>query len=114
MKSRLLILGAAMAIACGGDSTQRTVSGSASTTAATHVGSIAAADESHDWVRAAKDYASTRYSSLDQITPDSVKQLGVKVTFATGASAGHEAAPLVVNDTMYIVTPWPNVSTRST
>jgi PQQ-dependent dehydrogenase (methanol/ethanol family) len=32
----------------------------------------------------------------------------VKFTFSTGAVAGHEAAPLVVNNTMYIVTPWPN------
>ena len=31
------------------------------------------------------------------------------MTFSTGATAGHEAAPLVVNDTMFIVTPWPNV-----
>jgi PQQ-dependent dehydrogenase (methanol/ethanol family) len=67
-----------------------------------------APDDSGDWVRAAKDYASTRFSSLDQITVDSVKQLGVKSTFSTGVTAGHEAAPLVVNNTMYIVTPWPN------
>jgi glucose dehydrogenase len=33
----------------------------------------------------------------------------VKFTFSTGYVAGHEAAPLVVNNTMYIVTPWPNV-----
>ncbi len=66
-------------------------------------------DESGDWIRAAKDYSSTRYSNLDQITPDTVKQLGVKVTFSTGMVAGHEAAPLVVGGTMYIVTPWPNV-----
>jgi PQQ-dependent dehydrogenase (methanol/ethanol family) len=66
-------------------------------------------DESGDWVRAAKDYSSTRFSRLDQITTDTVKQLGVKLTFSTGLVAGHEAAPLVVNGTMYIVTPWPNV-----
>jgi lanthanide-dependent methanol dehydrogenase len=72
-------------------------------------GRIAAPDESSDWVRAAKDYSSTRYSTLDQITPESVKALGVKLTFSTGVTAGHEAAPLVVNGTMFIVTPWPNI-----
>ncbi|HEX2800930.1 MAG TPA: methanol/ethanol family PQQ-dependent dehydrogenase, partial [Phenylobacterium sp.] len=66
-------------------------------------------DGSGDWVRPAKDYASTRFSTLNQITPDSVRGLAVKVTFSTGATAGHEAAPLVVDDTMFIVTPWPNV-----
>ena len=30
-------------------------------------------------------------------------------TFPTGLTRGHEAAPLVVNNTMYIVTPWPNL-----
>jgi len=66
-------------------------------------------DESGDWIRPAKDFASTRYSSLSDITTESVKQLGVRVTFSTGVVAGHEAAPLVINDTMFVVTPWPNV-----
>jgi lanthanide-dependent methanol dehydrogenase len=66
-------------------------------------------DESGDWVRPAKDYASTRFSSLDQITKESAKELGVRVTFSTGYTRGHEAAPLVVNNTMYVVTPFPNV-----
>jgi PQQ-dependent dehydrogenase (methanol/ethanol family) len=68
-----------------------------------------APDESGDWIRPARDYASTRFSGLTQITPESVKQLGVKGTFSTGFVRGHEAAPIVVNNTMYIVTPFPNV-----
>ena len=60
------------------------------------------------WVRPAKDYASTRYSSLEQINSTNVQRLSVAFTFSTGLERGHEAAPLVVNGTMYIVTPWPN------
>src|SRR5580658_7444849 len=30
-------------------------------------------------------------------------------TFSTGVLGGHEGQPLVVGDTMYVVTPWPNV-----
>jgi PQQ-dependent dehydrogenase (methanol/ethanol family) len=71
-------------------------------------GGNAAIDESGDWVRAAKDFASTRYSTLADITTDTVTTLGVQVTFSTGLVSGHEAAPLVVNNTMYVVTPWPN------
>jgi glucose dehydrogenase len=61
------------------------------------------------WVRSAKDYASTRYSSLREIN---VKQLQLAWTFSTGTTRGLEAAPLVVNNTLYLVTPWPNKSAR--
>ena len=60
------------------------------------------------WVRPAKDYASLRYSTLDQINTTNVKSLKLAFTFSTGTQRGHEAAPLVVNNTMFIVTPWPN------
>lgn len=56
----------------------------------------------------AKDYASTRFSGLDQINTQNVKDLKTAFTFSTGLTRGHEAAPLVINDTMYIVTPYPN------
>jgi len=66
------------------------------------------APDDGQWVRPAKDYASTRYSTLDQINTTNVQNLKLAFTFSTGLTRGHEAAPLVVNNTMYIVTPWPN------
>src|SRR5258708_33699125 len=66
------------------------------------------AAEDGQWIRPAKDYASTRYSSLDQIDARNAKDLKLAFTFSTGMTHGHEAAPLVVNSTMYIVTPFPN------
>jgi len=60
------------------------------------------------WVRATKDYANTRYSSLDQIDTSNVATLKVAWTFNTGTSHGQEAAPIIANNTMYIVAPWPN------
>ena len=60
------------------------------------------------WRMAPKDYANLRYSALDQITPENIKNLHVVFTFSTGVTQGHEAAPLVVDNTMYIVTPYPN------
>src|SRR3954467_13119960 len=60
------------------------------------------------WIRPAKDFASTRYSTLDQINSSNVKDLKPAFTFSTGQDRGHEAAPIVVNNTMYIITPWPN------
>ena len=76
-------------------------------------GRLAAADDGDGWMRAAKDFSSSRFSALDQITTSNVSQLGVRLTFSTGVVAGHEAAPLVVNGTMYIVTPWPTCFTPS-
>jgi lanthanide-dependent methanol dehydrogenase len=61
------------------------------------------------WTMAAKNFASTRYSELTQITTDNVAQLKVAWTFSIGVNRGQEAAPLVVGDTMYLVTPFPNI-----
>ena len=60
------------------------------------------------WAMPAKNYASTRYSTLSQINAQNVSSLKLAWTFSTGLTRGHEAAPLVVNNTMYIVTPFPN------
>src|SRR5205807_1870192 len=60
------------------------------------------------WIRPAKDYASTRYSSLDQINAKNAKDLKLAFTCSTGMTHGHEAAPLVVGNTMFVVTPFPN------
>jgi len=67
------------------------------------------AQDDGQWVMPAKNYASTRFSGLDEINARNVSRLGVSWTFSTGMVAGHEAAPLVVGATMFIVTPFPNV-----
>lgn len=60
------------------------------------------------WELPAGDYANTRYSPLDQINTENVKNLKIVATFSTGITHGHEGQPLVVNNTMYVVTPFPN------
>jgi PQQ-dependent dehydrogenase (methanol/ethanol family) len=62
-----------------------------------------------DWPLPARDYASTRYAPLADITPSNVASLKLAFTFSTGVLHGHEAAPIVVGATMYVVTPYPNV-----
>ncbi|HWD35870.1 MAG TPA: PQQ-binding-like beta-propeller repeat protein, partial [Casimicrobiaceae bacterium] len=61
------------------------------------------------WTTAAHDDAGTRFSPLDQINASNVGKLSLAFTFSTGVLRGHEAAPIVVDDTMFIVTPFPNV-----
>ena len=65
--------------------------------------------EDGQWVRAAKSYSALRYSQLDEITTENAAQLRPAWTFSTGVLRGHEAAPLIVGGTMYIVTPFPNL-----
>ena len=57
----------------------------------------------------AKDYSSTRFSKLAEITSANATRLRPVWTFSTGVLAGHQGQPLVVKNTMYVVTPWPNV-----
>ena len=61
-----------------------------------------------DWVRPTGDYGGLRYSPLDAINTQNVKNLVPYTTLSTGVPHGHEGQPLVLNNTMYIVTPYPN------
>src|SRR5690554_506709 len=54
------------------------------------------------------NYSGNNYSALDQINRDNVADLQVAWTFQTGVSDQHEAQPLVVGSTMFILTPKPN------
>jgi PQQ-dependent dehydrogenase (methanol/ethanol family) len=65
--------------------------------------------EDGNWTMPARDFASTRFSALDQINVKNAKDLKVAWTFSVGVERGQEAAPIVVNDTMYVVTPYPNI-----
>jgi lanthanide-dependent methanol dehydrogenase len=61
-----------------------------------------------DWTMPAGDYANTRFSPLSQINTGNVKNLHVVGMMADGIPHGHEGGPLVVNKTLYMVTPFPN------
>ena len=66
---------------------------------------------SHDpkqWVMPARDYASTRFSPLDQINAANVGKLQVAWMFSVGTARGQEAAPLIIGDTLYIISSFPN------
>lgn len=64
--------------------------------------------DSKNWAIQTGDYANHRYSNLSQITAANVKNLKVAWTFSTGVLRGHEGSPLVIGDTMFIHTPFPN------
>ncbi|MBS0234883.1 MAG: PQQ-dependent dehydrogenase, methanol/ethanol family [Proteobacteria bacterium] len=62
--------------------------------------------DDNQWPMAAKNYANTRFSHLDEINKDNVGQLQMAWSFSLGAARGQEAAPLAVNGTVYIVGPY--------
>ena len=66
-------------------------------------------DADKEWGMPNKNYASTRYSSLNSITAENVKDLKVAWSFSTGVLRGHEGGPLVVGNVMYVHTPFPDI-----
>ena len=70
--------------------------------------SVVAEPEDGQWPMPAKNYASTRFSGLEEINTSNVANLKLAWSFSTGVVRGHEAAPIVVNNTMYVITPYPN------
>ena len=67
---------------------------------------ISLSKDKNQWVMAPHDYANTRFSELNQINTGNVGHLQVAWTFSVGADKGQEAAPLVIDGTMYIVAPY--------
>ncbi len=57
----------------------------------------------------AKNYASTRFSGLQDINTGNAAALKLAWSFSTGVVRGHEAAPIIANNMMYIITPYPNI-----
>ena len=66
------------------------------------------AEDPANWAMPTGDYANTRYSELDEITAENAGDLKPAWTFSTGVLRGHEGGPLVIGDTMFIHTPFPN------
>jgi len=61
-----------------------------------------------NWASQAGDNANHRHTTLKQINEGNVGKLQVAWTMSTGVLRGHEGSPLVIGDTMYIHTPFPN------
>ena len=62
----------------------------------------------NNWTMQTGDYTAQHYSKLSQVTTGNVKNLKAAWSFSTGVLHGHEGAPLVIGDMMYINTPFPN------
>jgi PQQ-dependent dehydrogenase (methanol/ethanol family) len=103
MKRKALAIGAAAAIIVlgGGGLAQRVV-------AQQKIALNDMASDSGQWVMPSGSYANVRYSELDEIKTDNVANLKAAWTMSTGATRGHEGQPLVVGDTLYFESAYPN------
>ncbi len=77
--------------------------------AAANDGLVADMANPNQWAIQTGDYKNQRFSQLDQINAENVGDLQGAWTFSTGVLRGHEGSPLVVGDTMYLHTPFPNI-----
>jgi alcohol dehydrogenase (cytochrome c) len=59
-----------------------------------------------NWPIASRDYANTRYSTLDQINAENVSQLKLAWSFSVGVDRGQEAAPLIIDGVLYVAAPY--------
>ncbi len=69
---------------------------------------IKMSENPNDWVMPARTYDAQRYSPLKQINTTNVGKLQAAWSFSTGVLRGHEGAPLVIGNVMYVHTPFPN------
>jgi PQQ-dependent dehydrogenase (methanol/ethanol family) len=61
------------------------------------------------WTMPSKNYASTRFSSLNEVTLGNVHALQPVFSFSLAVNKGQEAAPIVADNTLYVVTAYPNI-----
>src|SRR5579871_571364 len=109
-------LGAAVLVAACGHNRGHENGGAAGTAPETYANTPGAPAGIHliaelprgEWRMPTGDYGALRFSPLDQITTQNVRNLHPYTTLATGVARGHEGQPLIVNNTMYVVTPFPN------
>jgi len=69
----------------------------------------AGAQTQGEWTMPGRTPDLQRFSPLTQVTRANVKSLKVAWQFSTGVLRGHEGAPLVINNVMYVHTPFPNI-----
>jgi PQQ-dependent dehydrogenase (methanol/ethanol family) len=105
--SRLFMVVASLGIGAACSSSTPSESSSASGGSAAPPSPVAEADK--QWTMQNKNQSATRYSSVNEINAENVKNLKVAWTFSTGVLRGHEGEPLVIGNTMYVHTPFPNI-----
>lgn len=107
MAAALLVVGCRKRVDVAAKPSRQGLAGATGVTTTTG----ASADEDGQWTMPAKDYANTRFSKLARITTANVKDLRLAWSYKTGLVRGHEAAPIVVGESMFVTTPYQFLAT---
>jgi PQQ-dependent dehydrogenase (methanol/ethanol family) len=59
-----------------------------------------------DWMSHGRTYSEQRYSPLDKVNADNVKDLGLAWNFELSTNRGVETTPIVVDGVMYVTSSW--------
>lgn len=70
----------------------------------------AATDDRSNWMTYGRDYANQRFSPLQQINRESIRQLAPRWIYQTGTNATFQATPLIVDGVMYLSMPFNHVA----
>ena len=62
-----------------------------------------------DWPLYGRDYSNQRFSPLEQINLENINQLKLAWHYQTGKKATFQTTPIVVDNTMFITTPFNDV-----
>ena len=68
-----------------------------------------AASDSANWITYGRDYSEQRHSPLDQVSAETVGELGLAWFADLDTARGQEGTPLVIDGTIYITTAWSKV-----
>jgi alcohol dehydrogenase (cytochrome c)/quinohemoprotein ethanol dehydrogenase len=89
---------------------ERAAASSPATPAAVNAARLSAADsEPGQWMSHGRTYDEQRFSPLNQITKENVKQLGLAWFADLDTNRGQEATPLAVDGVLYVSTAWSKV-----
>ena len=70
---------------------------------------VAADSEPENWLAHGRTYGEQRFSPLNKINTENVKDLGLAWTYETGTIRGMEASPIVVDGVMFATGSWSKV-----
>jgi len=70
---------------------------------------VSADSDAANWLTHGRTYSEQRFSPLDKINTDTVKQLGLAWYLDLDTSRGQEATPLVIDGVMYSTSAWSKV-----
>ena len=105
-KNAFLIATAFVITACSNPDTETSNSKTFNGALVTNAALENADNTPENWLTHGGNYEEQRYSKLDKITPDNIKDLGVAWTFDLSTARGVEATPIVVDGIMYVTGAW--------